>query len=282
MRKYTIAQFDQEFPNDDACLEWLRNYLYPKRVHCPVCNKPTKHHRIKTKKVYGCDYCGHQVSPTTGTIFEHSPTPLKLWFYAIYLMSATRCGISAKQIQRETGVTYKTAWRMFNQIRSLLQEDIPTLSGEVEVDETYIGGRKPGKRGRGAEGKSTVFGMAQRKGDVSATVTLDIKRDTLYPIIKERVIPDSMVYTDEYRIYDRLKGQGYHHKRVHHASKVWVLGDAHTNTIEGFWSVLKRGISGVYHAVSQKYLQCYVNEYMFRYNHRKDEKPMFLTVLEKI
>jgi transposase-like protein len=156
------------------------------------------------------------------------------------------------------------------------------MSGEIEVDETYIGGRKHGKRGSGAGGKSTVFGLAQRRGDVSATVTPDIKRDTLYPIIKEHVIPDSMVYTDEYRIYDRLKGHGYNHKRVHHASKVWVLGDAHTNTIEGFWSVLKRGVSGVYHAVSQKYLQCYVNEYMFRYNHRKDEKPMFLTVLEKI
>jgi len=282
MRKYTIAQFNKEFPDDDACLEWLRNYLYPKRIHCSTCNKPTKHHRIKTKKVYGCDYCGHQISPTAGTIFEHSPTPLKLWFYAIYLMSATRCGISAKQIQRETGVTYKTAWRMFHQIRSLLQEDTPAFTGEVEVDETYIGARKPGKRGRGAGGKTSVFGIAQRKGDVSATVIPDLKRDTVYPIIKEHVIPDSMVYTDEYRVYNRLKGHGYQHKRVHHASKVWVLGDAHTNTIEGFWSALKRGINGVYHAVSQKYLQSYVNEYSFRYNHRKDEKPMFLTILEKV
>jgi len=152
MRKYTITQFDQEFPNDDACLEWLRNYLYPKKIDCPICDKPTKHHRIKTKKVYGCDYCGHQISPTKGTIFEHSPTPLKLWFYAIYLMSATRCGISAKQIQRETGVTYKTAWRMFNQIRSLLQEEHEPTTGEFEVDETYIGASKPGKRGRGACG----------------------------------------------------------------------------------------------------------------------------------
>lgn len=282
MRKYTIAQFDQEFPDDDACLEWLRNHLYPKKVHCPICNKPTKHHRIKTKKVYGCDYCGHQVSPTAGTIFEHSPTPLRLWFYAIYLMSATRCGISAKQIQRETGVTYKTAWRMFNKIRSLLQEDTPALTGEVEVDETYIGGRKHGKRGRGAEGKSTVFGMAQRKGDVSATVTPDLKSATVYPIIKERVMPNSMVYTDEFRVYDRLKGQGYHHKRVHHASKVWVIGDAHTNTIEGFWSALKRGINGVYHAVSQKHLQGYINEYSFRYNHRGDDKPIFKTILERV
>ena len=283
MRKYTIAQFNKEFPDDDACLEWLRNHLYPKRFHCPICDKPTKHHRIKTKKVYGCDYCGHQVSPTAGTIFEHSPTPLKLWFYAIYQMSATRCGISAKQIQRETGVTYKTAWRMFNQIRSLLQEDYEPTSGEFEVDETYIGGKKkPGKRGRGAGGKTPVLGVAQRKGNISTSIPTSLKSSVVVPLIKERVLPQSMIYTDEFPTYDYLKEHGFKHKRVRHASKVWVADDVHTNTIEGFWSALKRGINGVYHAVSVKHLQGYINEYSFRYNHRKDDKPMFLTVLEKI
>jgi len=285
MRKYTITQFNKEFPDDDACLEWLRNYLYPKKIDCPICNKPTKHHRIKgikAKKVYGCDYCGHQISPTAGTIFEHSPTPLKLWFYAIYLMSATRCGISAKQIQRETGVTYKTAWRMFNQIRSLLQEDYEPTSGEFEVDETYIGASKPGKRGRGAGGKAVVFGVAQRKGNVSALIPRNLKATTLVPLIKERVLPESMVYTDEFPAYDYLNEHDFKHKRVHHTAKVWVAGNAHTNTIEGFWSALKRGINGVYHAVSLKHLQGYINEYSFRYNHRNDEKPMFLTVLEKV
>ena len=283
MRKYTIAQFNKEFPDDDACLEWLRNYLYPKRILCSTCNKPTKHHRIKSKKVYGCDYCGHQVSPTAGTIFEHSPTSLKLWFYAIYLMSATRCDISAKQVQRETGVTYKTAWRMFNQIRSLLQEDNEPTSGEFEVDETYIGGKKkPGKRGRGAGGKTPVLGVAQRKCKVSASIPTSLKSSVVVPLIKERALPKSMVYTDEFPTYDYLKEHGFKHKRVHHASKVWVAGDAHTNTIEGFWSALKRGINGVYHAVSLKHLQGYINEYSFRYNHRKDDKPMFKTILEKV
>ena len=285
MRKYTITQFNKEFPDDDACLEWLRNYLYPKKIDCPICNKPTKHHRIKgikAKKVYGCDYCGHQISPTAGTIFEHSPTPLKLWFYAIYLMSATRCGISAKQIQRETGVTYKTAWRMFNQIRSLLQEDYEPTSGEFEVDETYIGASKPGKRGRGAGGKAVVFGVAQRKGNVSALIPRNLKATTLVPLIKERVLPESMVYTDEFPAYDYLNEHDFKHKRVHHTAKVWVAGNAHTNTIEGFWSALKRGINGVYHAVSLKHLQGYINEYSFRYNHRGDDKPMFKTILERV
>jgi len=282
MTKYTITQFNKEFPDDDACLEWLRNYLYPKKIHCPICDKPTKHHRIKTKKVYGCDYCGHQISPTAGTIFEHSPTPLKLWFYAIYLMSATRCGISAKQIQRETGVTYKTAWRMFNQIRSLLQEEHEPTSGEFEVDETYIGASKPGKRGRGAGGKMVVFGVAQRKGNVSASIPTSLKSAVVIPLIKRRALPQSRVYTDEFPAYDYLNEHDFKHERVHHTAKVWVAGDAHTNTIEGFWSALKRGINGVYHCVSLTHLQGYINEYSFRYNHREDDNPIFKTILEKV
>jgi len=120
MEKYTIADFNRNYPNDDACLEWLKNYLYPNGIFCEKCGKVTKHHKIASRRSYSCDVCGHHVHPTAGTIFEKSTTPLKLWFHAIYLMSSTRCGISAKQIQHENGVTYKTAWRMFKQIRSLL------------------------------------------------------------------------------------------------------------------------------------------------------------------
>jgi len=282
MERYTVADFNRDFPNDDACLEWLKNHLYPNGIFCQRCGQVTKHHKISTRRSYSCDVCGHHVHPTSGTIFEHSPTPLKLWFHAIYLMSSTRCGISAKQIQRETGVTYKTAWRMFHQIRSLLQEDHEPTSGEFEVDETYIGASKPGKRGRGAGGKAVVFGVAQRKGNVSALIPRNLKATTLVPLIKERVLPESMVYTDEFPAYDYLTEHGLKHERVHHTAKVWVAGNAHTNTIEGFWSLLKRGINGVYHAVSQKHLQSYINEYSFRYNHRGDNKPMFKTILDQI
>jgi len=282
MKKYTIAQFNKEFPDDNACLEWLRNKLYPQKIWCPVCKKHTKFHRITTRKVYGCDYCGYQISPTAGTIFDHSSTSLKNWFYSIFLMSATRCGISAKQIQRETGVTYKTAWRMFHQIRSLLNDEIKLSNGEFEIDETYIGGKAKGKRGRGAENKTAVFGIAKRQGELSAFPTNDLKISTVYPIIQKHILPDSTVYTDEFKTYDGIKRLGYKHIRVNHSDEVWVIGDAHTNTIEGFWSLLKRGINGVYHSVSEKWLPNYINEYGFRYNHRKDEKPMFWTVLEKI
>lgn len=282
MERYTIKDFNKQFPNDDACLEWLKNVLYPCGIFCKSCDRVTNHSKLSNLPVYSCNRCGSHTHPMANTIFERSRTPLTHWFYAIFLMSHTRCGISAKQLQRELGVTYKTAWRMFKEIRKLLQSSPKPMSGEVEVDECYIGGKRQGKRGRGAEGKTPVFGIAQRKGEVSATKVDDIKSATVYPIIKKRVLPKSMIYTDEYRIYNKLRKQGYQHKRVHHASKVWVMGDAHTNTIEGFWSVLKRGINGVYHAVSEKYLQSYIDEYAFRYNHRKDDTPMFLTILNKI
>ncbi len=153
------------------------------------------------------------ISPMAGTIFEKSTTSLRLWFYAMYLMSSTRCGISAKQIQRETGVTYKTAWRMFKQIRSLLSEPDMQLEGSaVEIDETYVGGKRSNKhgtrgmRGRASEGddKTPVFGMVERGGRVIACVTPNVKSETVYPIIEERIMPESMIFTDEYSVYDRL------------------------------------------------------------------------------
>ena len=282
MERYTINDFNSQFPNDSACLEYLKNYLYSNGIYCKPCQKITPHSRLTKRMAYSCNRCGNHVYPMVGTIFEGSRTSLKHWFYAMFLMSATRCGISAKQLQRELGVTYKTAWRMFREIRTLMQISPQPMSGEVEIDDFYMGGKRPGKRGRGAEGKTPVLGIVQRKGRVAALATTDLKSSTVFPIVKEHVLSESMIYTDKYTTYDGLKKQGYAHKRVHHASKVWVVGNVHTNTIEGFWSLLKRGINGVYHAVSQKYLQNYVDEYAFRYNHRKDEQPMFLTILEKV
>jgi len=282
MERYTITDLHKDFPNDDVCLEWLKNHLYPDGIYCKVCGRVTKHHKITTRRSYSCDFCGNHVHPTAGTIFEKSTTPLKIWFHAIYLMSSTRCGISAKQIERETGVTYKTAWRMFTQIRKLLTENTKQLTGEVEVDETYIGGKRHGKRGRGAEGKTPVAGAVQRKGKAIAQVVPHVKRSTMVPFTTKNVSRDATLYTDEFPVYDHFTRFGYDHKRIAHAAKVYVRGEVHTNSIEGFWSLVKRGISGVYHAVSPKYLQSYLNEYAFRYNHRKDEQPMFKAVLNQI
>jgi len=190
-------------------------------------------------------------------------------------MAQTRGGISAKQIQRETGVTYKTAWRIRNLIRRMLDEDHDPFSGEVELDETYVGGRAHGKRGRGAEKKTPVFGEAQRKGKLKVIAVPDTKSKTVLPIVNKTVEKGTQVYTDEYSVYDRLTSMGYYHSRVLHSHNIYVIGNVHTNTVEGFWSLCKNGVRGVYHSVSPKYLQAYLNEYAFRYNHRNDERPMF-------
>ncbi len=281
MERYTIHDFNREFADDDACLTLVLGLIYPDGITCRTCGEVRKHHRLGNRKAYSCDYCGTHVYPLAGTIFEKSRTSLKSWFYAMYLMAQTRCGISAKQLERELGVTYKTAWRMFNQIRSLLGEEIENLSGEVEADETYMGCRRRGtKRGRpnAASHKTPVVGVVERGGKVAALVTKDAKKATIMPIIESKVMPKSMVYTDDWKAYRGLPGKGYRHRRVAHAEKVWVVGNVHTNTIEGFWSLLKRGISGVYHSVSAKHLQSYINEYAFRYNHRDDAQAMFETV----
>lgn len=283
MQKYTIKDFQKQFPNDDVCLEWLKNYLYPDGIFCETCQKTTNHYRVASRKSYSCQFCGNHVHPTADTIYHKSTTPLTLWFYAVYLMASTRCGISAKQLERELGVTYKTAWRMFKQIRSMLADDEKRLSGKVEADETYVGGKmKGGKRGRGSENKTIVVGTLERQGSVVTRVVPNVQAKTLVPFIQEKILPSTLIFTDELRSYNSLKYKGFEHKRVHHAKKVYVIGDVHTNSIEGFWSLVKNGIRGVYHQVSAKYLQSYFNEYAFRYNRRKSEQPMFISFLRQV
>lgn len=292
MKKFTVNRFNEMFPNDDACLEWLKNHLYPNGIHCKKCEKVTKHHRVASRPSYSCDNCGHHVHPTADTIYHKSSTPLRLWFYAVYLMASTRCGISAKQIEREIGVTYKTAWRMFKQIRSMLAGDNNgPLSGKVEADETFMGGKAKNMhkakrekviQGRGTVGKVVVAGVVERGGNVVAKKVDDTTAATLIPFVQECVLPESMVFTDEAPSYNALPEHGYNHQRIHHASKVYVMGDVHTNTIEGFWSLVKNGIRGVYHSVSAKYLQSYVDEFAFRYNRRKAVEPMFTSFLTQV
>ncbi|MFZ0802208.1 MAG: IS1595 family transposase [Terriglobales bacterium] len=288
MLKYTLKDFQRQYPDDATCLEWLRNYLYPDGIYCETCEAVTKHHRVKSRPSYSCDHCGHHVHPTADTIFHKSATPLTTWFYAIYLMAQTRCGISAKQIQRETGVTYKTAWRMFRQIRSMLDESESgtKLGGSqkpVEVDEMYVGPRT--KRLRSIpKPKTPVVGLVQRKGSVRAFVVADVKKDTLHGLIKEHVLPSNLVFTDDFPAYDGLSRtpHNYYHRRIRHSERVYVTGDVHTQTIEGFWGLVKNGIRGVYHNVGRHYLQTYLNEYSFRYNRRFDEQPMFMSFLKQV
>src|SRR6266852_4619846 len=170
--RYTRNQFDAEFATDDVCLETIKEQRFPGGItRCHKCGEDRKHYRVTSRTAYACDHCGNHIYPLAGTIFEKSTTPLRIWFQAMYLMGSTRCGISAKQIQRETGVTYKTAWRMFKQIRTLLSEDVQLEGDRVEVDETYMGGRRKSGRGRPMRGdkvKTPVVGIVERKGRVKA------------------------------------------------------------------------------------------------------------------
>jgi transposase-like protein len=295
-------EFMRDFPDDATCLNWLWRTRYSAdglHALCPKCEIETPFKRYGTtqqRQSWTCTMCGHHLHPTAGTIFHKSSTSLHLWFYAMYLMTSTRCGISAKQLERELGVTYKTAWRMFHLIRnSLMEQTDESMSGDVEMDETYVGGKPRGREIRamsragpgpmqagqaaGRAKKTTVFGMVQRGGKVSAHVVPTQFQDAAFEQIEARVLPEASIYTDEAAAYTPLESKGYQHRRIHHAAKVYVVGDVHTNTIEGFWSLVKRGIGGTHHAVSAKYLQGYLNEYVWRYNHRDDGQAQFLSLL---
>jgi transposase-like protein len=293
--RYTIRDFERQFPDDAACLEWLRGYLWPNGMPCKTCQRVTKHHRVASRPSYSCDHCGHHVHPMAGTIYHKSSTPLRLWFYAIFLMASTRCGISAKQIERELGVTYKTAWRMFHQIRKMMREDSGPLSGTVEVDEAYIGGRRQNPRGSGRKSKPgrpgpeshkvPVIGLAERQGRVIARVIPNVRAATVIPLVTQAVpSKETRIYTDELPLYERLYWLGYPHDRIKHKSGKYVRGDVHTNTVEGFWSLVKSGLRGVHHRIGPQphYVQRYLDEYVFRYNRRHAHEPMFLSLLGRV
>jgi transposase len=293
--RYTVANFNEEFPDDDACLEYVKEQRWPNGVYsCEKCKTERKHYRVSGRTAYACDHCGHHIYPLAGTIFEKTSTSLKTWFYAMYLMGSTRCGISAKQIQRETGVTYKTAWRMFKQIRSLLSEGDLQLEGPtVEIDETYMGGVQKYGKGRppGYDGKKTpVVAIVQRRGKVVAKAITAVDGYHLTKLIKKHVTPGSTIYTDEFGAYNSvryLRGDDgvplqYRHRRIKHAGGVYVKGDIHTNTVEGLWSLIKNGIRGVYHNVSPEYLQSYLDEFTFRYNRRHEGNQQFRAILKRV
>lgn len=265
----SILEFNKKYPDNKACLE----YLFVKRFGepaCPKCGKVNQYHRQGESSHFVCACGGHQLSPKKDTIFEKSDTDLYKWFYVLFLFSKSKNGVAAKEVQRQIQCTYKCAWRICFQIRRMFTEHGVSLSDIVEGDETYIGGKGGNnKRGRGAENKTPVAGLLERKGKVVAKVTVDTKRKTLMPIIKEHVKLETTMMTDEYLPYQSLIKEGYKHKTVNHGAKEYVRGIVHVNSMEGFWSQMKRSINGTHHAVSPKHLQHYVDEFSWKYNYRQ-------------
>lgn len=287
----SVVEFWREFPNDATCLDRLWRERYAPdghHAHCPVCERERKFHRTKSRPSYTCDSCGKHLHPMKGTIFEKSTTSLQLWFYAMFLMASTRCGISAKQLERELGVTYKTAWRMFNKIRTELMndEDDNPLGGDVEIDETSWGG-KPRKKltppevARFRENKTTVLGMIERGGRVRLRVIPSRRGPALSRAVRSHVNPSAFIFTDDWQAYKPLSREYTAHHVINHSAGQYVDGYNYTNTIEGFFGNLKTGMRGAYKHVSDRWIQSYLDEYAWRHNARSEPVGMFEQLLRR-
>ncbi len=263
---FSLDQFFRRFKDDQSCLEEIKNLRWPSGVLCIECKKVTKYYKLEGRTSYSCEFCRTQVFPLAGTIFEKTSTPLRLWFYAMFIMVQTRSGVSAMQLQRELGVTYKTAWRMFKQIRLLMsQNGGDMLKGIVEVEETDTVGAGKNRREVGV-------GWVENTRKAYLKHVPNSGKWTLVEQIKDHIDPTARVITDRY--------DGYMHEFVTH-TKSYVLGDMYTQNAENIWSIVKRGIYGVYRVVSKKYLQAYIDEYAWRYNNRKSP-TMFDDLLRQV
>ena len=302
---YSLMEFMRTFPDDEACLQWLWRTRFSEdgqHAFCAKCDQERVFKRYKTKQKrpsWTCTGCGRHISVTKGTIYEGSATSLHLWFHAGYLITSTRCGISAKQLEREIGVTYKTAWRMLNKLRNIaMADDSGLLSGDVEVDEASVDGKPPKPQGghpglaigpsRRSEAaklrersRATVFAAVERGGRIKATVLPSRHGPRLKKQVIEWVEPTSIIITDDWGAYNGLQRHFIDHSRINHSAGYYVDGSTHTNTVEGFFGHLKPSIRGTYRKVSHKWLQGYLNEFVWRRNARLFDDRMFEQLLRR-
>jgi len=283
VQAFSVREFFAAFPNDDACLTRVMEVRYGLRHECEKCGKDATFHKLANRRAFSCAACGDHVYPCAGTIFQDSRTPLQTWFYAIYLFIATRHGVSGKELQRTLGVTYKTAWRIGHQIRDLMTkaDGFEMLKGHVELDEAYVGGKRSGKRGRGAAGKTIVMGLKERGGRLTTEVIPNVKKDTLRDVVLENVEPGAVVSTDELVSYGLLDADGYKHGTVNHGAKDWAYYDYrhkathHTNHVESFWKIFKDSVNSTHIHISGQHMARYLGEFSFRSNHRQMRNAMF-------
>lgn len=274
LSRYSLKQLRADFPDDQACLEWLVTHLYPEGISCSTCGK-VPYYKIRNRRAYACGSCGRHVYPLAGTIFHKSSTALTDWFHAIYMMSSNKSGTSATQIQRELGVTYKTAWRMMHQIRSLMGVTEEPFKGEVEMDETFVHPntykRSSASIRYGLDSRrkgEVLFGIIERGGKAKVWHVKSAGARVLKPLIREHVTQGTTIHTDGYQAYLTLPRDGYEHRWTNHSIGEYYREDSYTQNVENLWSHLKRGIKGVYRHVDARYLQLYANEFAWRYSYR--------------
>lgn len=272
MRSTNLLTFYSKFKDEQTCRDYLAELRWNGRTICPHCGSINSSYQYRDGKLFKCRACQKQFTVRVGTVFEDSHLPLQKWFLAIYLATSLKSGISSIQLSKYLGITQKSAWFMLHRIRQVVECGDLELSGTVETDETYIGGKvtnRQKKRRDDDDTKQVVFGMVERKGKTVLRHVISSGARSLLPVIQNRVREDAEIFSDESRSYTSLKRMGYSHGAVNHRRGEYVNGQIHTNTIEGVWSQLKRGIDGIYHHVSPKHLQRYCNEYQYRYNTRE-------------
>jgi transposase-like protein len=277
-----LPELIERFGSEEKCRACLETLRWPDGVRCVRCGADTIS-RIETRHLFECSKCEYQFTVRTGTIFHDSKLPLWKWFLAVYLMVQSRKGVSANQLKRMLGVSYKTAWYLCHRIRaSMKEENEELLSGIVEVDETFIGGKRCGV-GLGAYHSymTPIVGAVERGGRVRLQVVPDRTKRTLHRFIKAKVSPDARkIHTDKWKPYRGMEDGNTKHRRVNHLLGEWVNGNVHTNTMQNVWSLLDRSILGAYRKVSKKHLQAYLHEVAFRFNNRENPNIFRNTLIE--
>jgi transposase-like protein len=280
----TLSKIAKHYSDEDAAYEYVESVRWSYGPVCPHCGvideatyldpkdgpRKTRTGKVSNRRVWQCNACRQQFSVLVGTIFEDSHIPLSKWLLGIHLMCAGKNGVSAKELERQLGIAYRSAWFMAHRIRYAMAHESwdKPLEGTVEADETYIGGKAHGKRGRGAANKTPVVSLVERGGEVRSQMVTNVTGKNVKEVLEANVSPDATLMTDSYQVYTEPGKAFADHQTVDHGKNEYVRGDAYTNTVEGYFSQLKRSIDGTYHAISARHLPRYLAEFDYRYNTR--------------